>query len=107
MVIRRFDVYLIDLEPTVGSELRKTPPCLVISPDDMNRYLNTVLIAPMTTQGKAYPSRVPCYFDGKSGHIALDQLRVIDKSRLVKRLGRIDITSQRSVLDVLARLFAE
>lgn len=107
MVVRRFDIYLIDLEPTLGSEMQKTRPCLVISPDDMNRHLATVIIAPMTTKGKAYPSRVPCQFEGKNGHIALDQIRVIDNSRLIKRLGRIDITTQKAVLTVLAKLFAE
>lgn len=107
MVVQRFDVYLVDLEPTQGSEIRKTRPCLIISPDEMNRYLATAIMAPMTTGGKTYPTRIPCVFQGKAGHVALDQIRTIDKTRLLKRLGRLDTPIQKAVLDGLARLFAE
>ena len=107
MVVRRFDVWLVSLDPTVGSEIEKTRPCLVISPDEMNRYIVTVIIAPMTSQGHAYPSRVPCRFQGRDGQIVLDQIRTVDRSRLVRRLGRLSATEQKVVLATLAELFAE
>jgi mRNA interferase MazF len=107
MVVKRFDVYLVNLDPTVGSEIRKTRPCLVISPDEMNRHIATVVIAPMTTQGRPYPTRVPCRFQGKDGQIVLDQLRTVDKTRLIKRLGQISTSTQKAVLVVLAGMFAE
>jgi len=106
MVIYRFDVFLVNLDPTVGSEIQKTRPCLVISPDEMNRHIRTVIIAPMTTASKNYPTRVPCTFKKKQGQIVLDQIRTIDKSRLVKRLGTIDSNDQSDVISVLQRLFA-
>ncbi len=107
MVIRRFDVYLIALDPTIGSEIRKTRPCLVVSPDEMNEFIATVIIAPMTTKGRPYPTRVPCRFQRKSGHIVLDQLRTVDRSRLLKRLGRVAPGVQEEVLAALAEMFAE
>jgi len=107
MVVQRFGVYLVTLDPTVGSEIRKRRPCLVISPDEMNSSIATVIVAPMTTKGKAYPTRVACEFGGKSGRIVLDQLRTVDKARLVKKLGVIDEAVQRAVLDTLAEMFAE
>jgi mRNA interferase MazF len=106
MVARRFEVYLVGLDPTVGSEIKKTRPCLIVSPHELNRHLATVIVAPMTTQGRTYPTRVPCLFQGKSGEIVLDQLRTVDKSRLLKRLGLIDRATQVAVLDTLAELFA-
>ena len=106
MVIKRFDVYLINLDPTIGSEIRKTRPCLVISPDEMNRFISTVIVAPMSTKGMAYPSRVPCRFQGKQGQIVLDQIRTVDKARLVQKLGRIDKHRQEQVLSVLNEMFA-
>ena len=107
MVIRRFEVYLINLDPTVGSEIRKSRPCLVISPDEMNAHIATLIVAPMTTQGRDCPSRVACQFQGKVGQIVLDQLRTVDKARLVKRLGTIDAETGRRVLAVLGEMFAE
>lgn len=106
MVAKRFDVCLVNLDPTVGSEIRKTRPCLVISPDEMNRHIQTVIIAPMTTQGNAYPTRVPCRFKGKDGQVVLDQIRTVDRARLVKKLGRLDATTAANVLAVLHELFA-
>lgn len=106
MVIKRFDVYLVNLDPTVGSEIRKARPCLIISPDEMNRYIATVIAAPMTTKGRDYPTRVPCSFKGKNGQVVLDQIRTLDKSRLVQRLGRIDKRTQEDVLTILAEMFA-
>jgi len=107
MVARRFDVFLVSLDPTVGSEIRKTRPCLIVSPDDVNRHIATVIVAPMTTKGRPYPTRVPCRFQDKDGQIVLDQLRTVDRARLVKRLGRISPTTQVDVLAALAELFAE
>jgi len=106
MVNKRFDVYLVNLDPTVGSEIRKARPCLVISPDEMNRYIATVIVAPMTTKGRDYPTRVQCAFKGKDGQVVLDQIRTIDKSRLIQKLGRIDKQTQDEVLAVLAEMFA-
>lgn len=106
MVIKRFDVYLVNLDPTVGSEIRKARPCLIISPDEMNRYIATVIVAPMTTKGRDYPTRVQCTFKGKVGQVVLDQIRTIDKSRFVQKLGRIDKQTQEEVLTILAEMFA-
>jgi mRNA interferase MazF len=107
VVIRRIDVYLVDLDPTVGSEIQKTRPCAVVSPDEMNRHIATVLIAPVTTRGRSYPTRVPCRFQSKDGQVVLDQLRTVDKTRRVKRLGRLSDSEQKEVLRTLAELFAE
>ncbi|NJO97586.1 MAG: type II toxin-antitoxin system PemK/MazF family toxin [Pleurocapsa sp. CRU_1_2] len=107
LVVERFDVFLVNLDPTLGSEIQKTRPCVVISPDEMNRNIATVIIAPMTTKGKAYPTRVVCQFQGKDGQIVLDQIRTIDKIRLIKKLGQISQDEQRVVLDTLAEMFAE
>ena len=106
MVVKRFDVYLINLDPTVGSEIQKTRPCLVVSPDEMNRFIKTIIVAPMTTKGPGYPTRVNCKFSGKRGQIVLDQIRTVDKSRLVRRLGKIDKQTQSEVLSVLSEMFA-
>ena len=106
MVVKRFDVYLVALDPTIGSEIKKTRPCLVISPDEMNRYVNTVIVAPMSTRGTDYPTRVACEFQRKKGQIVFDQIRTVDKARLTKRLGRIAPQAQTSVLSVLAEMFA-
>jgi mRNA interferase MazF len=106
MVVRRFDVYLINLDPTVGSQIKKTRPCLIISPDEMNRHIRTVIVAPMTSAGKDYPTRVPCKFKKKKGQIVLDQIRKLDKSRLLKKLGTIDSKAQLEVISTLQRLFA-
>jgi mRNA interferase MazF len=106
VVVQRFDVFLINLDPTVGSEIKKTRPCLIISPDEMNRHIRTVIVAPMTTAGKDYPTRIPCQFQEKNGQIVLDQIRTIDKSRLIKKLGAISPQTQVDVISVLQRLFA-
>lgn len=106
MVVRRFDVHLVNLDPAVGREIQKTRPCLVISPDEMNRYTRTVIVAPMTTKGRDYPTRVSCSVDGKDGQIVLDQIRTVDKIRLVKRLGRLAEETQADVLSALAEMFA-
>lgn len=106
MTPARFEVYLVNLDPTIGREIKKTRPCLIVSPDEMNRHIGTVLIAPMTTKGRNYPTRVSCRFQGKDGQIVLDQIRAVDKLRLVKKLGSISATTQAAVLNTLAALFA-
>jgi mRNA interferase MazF len=107
MVVERFDVFLVNLDPTVGSEIQKTRPCVVISPDEMNRHIATVIIAPMTTKGRQYPTRLPCQFQGKNGQIVLDQIRTVDKNRLIKKLGQISQHEQQLLLEILAKMFAE
>jgi mRNA interferase MazF len=107
VVVRRFEVYLVQLDPVLGSEIRKTRPCLVVSPDEMNLHVATVIVAPMTTASRPYPTRVPCRFQGKQGQVALDQLRTVDKVRLVRRLGRLGPAAQRGVLGTLQEMFAE
>jgi mRNA interferase MazF len=106
VVISRFDVYLVNLDPTIGHEARKTRPCLIVSPDEMNRYIGTIIVAPMTTKGRDYPTRVNLTFQGKKGQIVLDQIRTIDKSRLIKRLGKIDKNTAQKVLAILGEMFA-
>ena len=106
VVVQRFDVFLINLDPTVGSEIQKTRPCLIISPDEMNRHIRTVIVAPMTTAGKDYPTRVSCEFQRKKGQIVLDQIRTIDKSRLIKKIGTIDPQVQAEVISTLQSMFA-
>ncbi|MGL5034110.1 MAG: type II toxin-antitoxin system PemK/MazF family toxin [Microcystaceae cyanobacterium] len=107
LVVKRFDVFLVNLDPTIGSEIQKTRPCVVISPNEINRNIATVIIAPMTTKGKNYPTRITCQFQGKEGQIVLDQIRTIDKTRLVKKLGQISLEEQKTVLNTLAEMFAE
>lgn len=106
MAVNRFDVYLTNLDPTVGSEIQKTRPCLIISPDEMNRHIRTVIVSPITTAGKDYPTRIECNFKKKKGYIVLDQIRTIDKVRLIKNIGTIDSETQLKVISVLQRLFA-
>ena len=106
MVIKRFDVCLVNLDPTLGHEIKKTRPCLVVSPDEMNRHIRTVIIAPMTTAGREYPTRISTSFKSKKGQIVLDQIRTVDKKRLVKVVGKIDETTSGRVLETLAAMFA-
>jgi mRNA interferase MazF len=106
LAVSRSEVYLVNLEPTLGSEIKKTRPCLVVSPDEMNHHLRTIIVAPLTTRARLYPTRVPCRFAGVEGLVVLDQLRTIDLSRLVKRLGRIEDETMGAVLATLARMFA-
>jgi mRNA interferase MazF len=106
-MVKRFDVFLVNLDPTVGHETKKSRPCLVISPDELNRNISTVIVAPMTTKGRNYPTRVSCSFHGKKGQILLEQMRAVDKIRLIKRLGRIDSYVQTQVFSALSELFSE
>ncbi len=106
LAVKRFDVFLINLDPTIGSEIKKSRPCLVVSPDEMNEHISTIIIAPMTTMGREYPTRVPCRFHGKEGQVVLDQIRTVDKSRLIRKLGRIDSKTQFHVLAILSEMFS-
>jgi len=106
MAVSRFEVYLVRLDPTVGTEIKKTRPCLVVSPDEMNQSLRTVVIAPLASKGRAYPSRVPCRFRGKDGEVIIDQIRSVDRTRLLKKLGRLDAKTCAAVLSVLQEMFA-
>lgn len=105
-VATRGEVYLVQLDPTRGSEIRKTRPCLVVSPDELNQHLRTVIVAPMTTGGQAYPWRVPCRFQGRAGFVAIDQLRTVDTERLVRRLGRLAPNAVAAVLAAVEEMFA-
>jgi mRNA interferase MazF len=105
--IARGDVHLIRLDPTLGSEIRETRPCLVVSPDELNQHLRTVIVAPMTTGEHAYPFRIACRFQNRAGFIALDHLRTVDSARLVERLGRLSTGTTKEVLDTLQEMFAE
>jgi len=107
VAVERSDVYLVNLDPTIGSEIKKTRPCVVISPDEMNRHLRTVIVAPLTSQGRLYPTRVRCLFDGREGLVVLDQIRTVDITRLVRKVGRIEPATMTAVLMALERIFAE
>jgi mRNA interferase MazF len=107
MVVKRFDVFLVNLDPTIGSEIQKTRPCVVISPDEMNRHIATIIVAPMTTKGQPYPTRVVCHFQGKQGQIVLDQIRTVDKTRLSQKRGQISLDEQKALLNTLAEMFAQ
>jgi mRNA interferase MazF len=104
--MNRFDVYLVSLDPTRGSEIRKTRPCVIISPDEMNENLRTVIVAPMTTRGAEYPSRVRCRFKRKQGYVVLDQVRTVDKARLFRKVGKLDARTGGKVLHTLGEMFA-
>ncbi len=106
MAVNRFEVHLINLDPTVGSEIRKTRPCLIVSPDEMNHSVRTAIVAPMTTRTRTYPTRVACRFKSKDGEVALDQIRAVDQARLIKKLGRLDAKTATAVLNVLREMFA-
>ncbi len=103
--LRRFDIYLVNLDPTIGSEIKKTRPCLVVSPDEMHRHLNTVIIAPMTSAIRGYPTRVSIRFRRRQGEVALDQIRAVDQARLVRRLGAADRATATQVAAQLTELF--
>lgn len=105
--MKRFYVYLINLDPTIGSEIKKTRPCVIVSPDEMNKHIRTVIIAPMTSSQKEYPTRVNLTFQKKKGQIVLDQIRTVDKKRLVKKIGVISASAQEEVLSKLNEMFSE
>ena len=104
--VSRGDIYLVSLNPTRGSEIRKTRPCVVVSPDELNAHLRTFIVAPLTTGGHTYPFRVCCYFEDKDGHVVCDQLRAVDRDRLIKRLGVLADATLVEVLSVFQAMFA-
>lgn len=105
-LVNRFDVYLVSLDPTLGSEIQKSRPCVVISPGEMNRALATIIVAPMTSTMRNYPTRVPVTFQGKQGEVVLDQIRTVDKQRLRKKLGFIRTNTGSKILGVLHQMFS-
>jgi len=105
MEVNRFEVFLVTLDPTVGHEIKKARPCVVISPDEMNHNIGTIIVAPMTTRGRNYPTRIDCTFQGVEGQVVLDQIRTVDKARLVKKLGQLSQTSGDRILDILTEMF--
>ena len=104
--VSRGDIYLVALNPTRGSEIRKKRPCVVVSPDELNAHLRTFIVAPLTTGGHPYPFRVRCSFDGKDGHVVADQLRAVDRERLIRRLGSLSETTLNDLLAVLQAMLA-
>ena len=107
MVTGRFEVYLVSSDPTIGSEIKKTRPCVIISPDELNNNLDTLIIAPLTSAKKYYPTRINCKFKNKSGQVVLDQIRTIDKQRLIKKLGEINQETQDKMLEILNKIFSK
>jgi mRNA interferase MazF len=105
MVIKRFEVYFVELDPALGSEINKIRPCVIISPDDANRALNTVIVAPMTSTIKNYPSRINCFVASRNGQVALDQLRAIDKQRLKNKIAVLDKSTSKKIVDLLVEMF--
>lgn len=105
MVANRFDIFVVSLDPTKESEIKKTRPCVVISPDEMNRNIRTVIIAPMTSSIRKYPSRVVIEFQGKKGQVVLDQIRTVDKSRLIKKIGKLKKSTSEKVISILQEMF--
>jgi mRNA interferase MazF len=106
MAVKRFEIYLVNLDPTIGSEIRKTRPCVVVSPDEMNQSLRTAIIAPLTTKRRDYPTRIACRFKRKNGQVVLDQIRTVDRMRLFRKLGRLDGKTSARVLEHLQEMFA-
>ncbi len=105
--VRRGDVFVVALDPAIGREIKKTRPCVVLSPDELNRHLETVVVAPMTTGGHPYPYRIACRFQKRDGYVVLDQLRAVDTHRLVRRIGRLSSQATASSLSVLQEMFTE
>lgn len=105
--VSRGEVYLVDLNPSRGGEIRKRRPCVVVSPDELNAHLRTFIVAPLTTGGHPYPFRIPCRFEGRVGHVVLDQIRTVDRERLVRRLGHLGPQTVGKVLKVLQEMFAQ
>ena len=107
MVIRQYEVYLISLGPTIGHEIKKARPCIIISPDEMNKNISTIIIAPMTTQSHFYPTRIPLKFTGKEAWIVLDQLRTVDRKRLIKKLGKIEQVIINQVKSIIKEMLVD
>ena len=107
MELEQYSIVLVNLDPTIGSEIKKTRPCVIISPNEMNKYLNTIIIAPMTTNKKEYPTRVPVKSDGKDGMIAIDQIRTIDRQRIIKVLGALSSAENKKLKAVIKETFVD
>lgn len=107
MVIRQYEVHLISLDPTIGHEIKKARPCVIISPDEMNKNISTAIIAPMTTQSRFYPTRIPLKFAGKRAWIVLDQLRTVDRERLIKKLGKIDQKAINQIKSIIKEMLVD
>lgn len=103
---KRFDIYLVSLDPTIGKEIKKTRPCVIISPNEMNHYLKTLIIAPMTSKGIDIPTRVETKLKGKKGYVVLDQIRSIDKKRLIKFIGKLETVESSKILGILTEIFS-
>lgn len=106
MEYKRFEVYFVNLDPTIGSEIKKTRPCVIISPDEMNRNINTLIVAPITSKLRKYPTRIDCKIEGKQGQIVLDQIRTVDKIRLIKKVHKLNKKIEEHVLKILAEMFS-
>ncbi len=106
-MVKQYEIYLIKLDPTQGSEIKKTRPCIIISPNEMNKYLDTIVIAPLTSSIRNYPTRVTINFQNRIGQIVVDQIRTVDKSRLVKKLGSLNRTSIQQVKSVIKQAFVD
>jgi mRNA interferase MazF len=104
--INRFDILLVSFDPSQGHEIKKTRPCVIVSPNEMNKYIKTLIVAPMTSKIRNYPTRIPVVFDSKEGTIALDQIRTIDKSRIIRNLGTLDTKIANTVLETLGKMFS-
>ncbi len=107
MVIKQYDVFLVSLDPTIGHEIKKARPCIIVSPDEMNKYISTVIIAPMTTQSHLYPTRIPIKFKRKDGWVVLDQIRTVDKKRFIKRLGRVDRKTINEIKSIIKEMLVD
>jgi mRNA interferase MazF len=107
MVIKQYDIYLINLDPTVGREIKKSRPCIIISPDEMNKFIGTIIIAPMTTKSKFYPTRIEITFQEKKGSVVLDQIRTVDKSRLIKKLGTTDFKTIQKIKGIIKEMLVD
>lgn len=107
MKAEQYEVVIVNLDPTIGSEIKKTRPCLILSPDEMNRYLNTIVIAPITSQSRDYPTRVPIELDGRENWVVIDQIRTIDKSRIVKKLAKVNKQETLAIKAILRQTFVD
>jgi mRNA interferase MazF len=107
MVMRQYEIYLVNLDPTIGNEIKKTRPCVIISPDEMNKHIETVIIAPMTTKSHKYPTRIEIDFQNKKGWIVLDQIRTIDKTRLIKRIGELNENKSMQIKTIIMEMLVK
>ncbi|MEW6686959.1 MAG: type II toxin-antitoxin system PemK/MazF family toxin [Candidatus Edwardsbacteria bacterium] len=107
MGVKQYEVFLVALDPAIGHEIKKSRPCVVISPDEMNKYISTVIIAPMTTRSHFYPTRVLVNFEGKDGWVVLDQIRTVDKRRLIKKIGKMDELAIRKIKSIIKEMLVD